>query len=266
MPHEPLPDVDRKSKSSVVEVVTGDDVDVEDEVLDDVDELLVDEVDVEDVDVDELVLDDVDELVDEDVLDDVELDVDDVVVTDVLVDVDDDVLEDDVDVLLVVELDVDEVEVDDVEVDEVEVDDVEVDDVLVELDVLLLVDDELVLLVLDVVVVWFGLQRGSSGLANSGTAAASMQSTLNFVTQSTQSTMSPASTIAPPQLDGMPSNGAPYGQFAGKPMAEDAMSGLPPQTLSVPPHALQMVRTFFVSAFERRRFVFPVASVGHCVA
>ncbi len=100
----------------------------------------------------------------------------------VVVDVEvDDVVVLEVDVLVVELVDVDDVlvlVVLDVDVELVEVDDVVDDDVDVELVDDVLVDVELVLLVLVVVVVWFGLQTSGSGLMNSGTAAASMQSVL----------------------------------------------------------------------------------------
>src|SRR5512140_693177 len=39
------------------------------------------------------------------------------------------------------------------------------------------------------------------------------------------------------------------GQFAGKPICAGIKSSPPPQSLSAPPHALQMAATFFDSAF-----------------
>ena len=92
-----------------------------------------------------------------------------------------------------------------------------------------------------------------------------MQSVLNSVTQSTQFLRSFIVTTAPLQLDGVPSNGLPYGQVAGKPTAKTDSSPLPSHSLSAPPHALQIEPTFFVSALLSRRAVLPVASTGQVV-
>src|SRR5262249_368601 len=116
-----------------------------------------------------------------------------------------------------------------------------VDDVEVLVDVLV----EVVVLV-DVVVGAFGLQTAGNG-PNSGTAAASMQSVLNRVMQSTQSTRSCASTIAPPQLD--PSNGATFAHVVGNPMLAGVRSPVPSHEPSLPPQALQIASCSFVSAF-----------------
>jgi hypothetical protein len=255
LPHVPPPAVVRKSnfvgpEPSVDVVVLDVDVVVELEL--DVLELVDDEV---------LVLDDVEVLV----LEEVELDVDDVLVLlvddvlvlvldvdDVLVDVLEDVLDDVVTEVLV-----------DVE-DEVLVLVLDVDDVDVEVELVedVLVDVELVVLVVVVVVVAFGLHWAGSGLTNSGTATASIQSVLKVDTQSTQSTMSPASRIAPVQLDGGGPNVVTAGQVLEKPIGPAARSPLPSQSLSAPPHALQMLATFFASAFEMRRPVLPAGSPG----
>jgi hypothetical protein len=257
-PHVPVADVDWKSKSSVVGGVEV--------VVDDVVELLV-ELDVE---VELLVDDDVDVLldVDDEVLELVEVELLVVTEVDVLLEVDDDVLvllEVDDEVLLLVEVEL--LVVTDVDV-LLEVEllvDVD-DDVLVEEDVVddVLLEVELDVLEVVVVVVAFGLQRGSSG-PNSGTAAWSVQSVLNSVTQSTQFFKSSTVTMAPVQLDGVPSKGLPYGHVAGKPIAATATSPLPSHSLSPPPHALQMAVTFFVSALLRSSAVLPVASTGQVV-
>jgi hypothetical protein len=113
----------------------------------------------------------------------------------------------------------------------------------------------------DDVLVAPGLQLPGSGLTNSGTATASMQSVLKVVTQSTQSTMAPALAIGLPQLGD--AKGVTDGQLDTKPMAAGDTSPLPSQSLSAPPHALQMLATFLLSAFWMRRSVLPVASDGH---
>jgi hypothetical protein len=261
----PVAVVDRKSKpDGPAPIVVVVDVEVELVVLLDVDDVLL-------VDVLLVVLDDVDVLleldvdvllvVDDEVLVELVDDVEVLLVVELEVDVDDVLL---VDVLLVVELEVEVVDVllveDDVEL-EVEVLLVVDDEVELDVDDELLLDVELDVLVLVVVVVAFGLQRASSG-PNSGTAAWSMQSVLNSVTQSTQVTRSFAVTTAPLQLDGVPSKGLPYGQVAGNPIDATGTSPLPSQSLSGPPHALQMVVIFFVSALLRRSAVLPVASTG----
>jgi hypothetical protein len=147
-----------------------------------------------------------------------------------------------------------------VEVELVDVLDVEEDDVEVELVDEVLVDDVLEVLLVVVVVVAFGLHWIGSGFTNSGTATASMQSVLNVDTQSTQSTTSCVSTIAPVQLEG--SKVVTAGHVPEKPYAPGARSAVPPQSLSVPPHALQMLETFLVSALEMRRSVLPATSPG----
>jgi hypothetical protein len=76
-----------------------------------------------------------------------------------------------------------------------------------------------------------------------------MQSTLNSVTQSTQSTMSCTSTIAPLQLLGAPGIVTP-GHVAGNPMSDGDRSSAPPHARSSPPHVLQMLATFFASALS----------------
>jgi hypothetical protein len=164
-----------------------------------------------------------------------------------------------VDVLLLVGVG-DEVLVDGVVILLLLVDALVLEDVEVELEVdeEVLVDDVLVLVV---VVVAFGLQRGSTG-PSSGTAAWSMQSVANSVTQSTQVTRSLAVSTGPAQLAGSPSNGRPYGQEAGKPIEATGTSSVPSQSLSAPPHALQMVAIFFVSALPSASAVLPVASSG----
>jgi hypothetical protein len=246
-----------------VEVELVDDVLVE---LDELDDELLDEVEV-------LELDDVEEL--DELLVDVELEeldeLEDVLVEEVLlVEVDelDEVLVDEVLVEVVV---LSVVLVDDVllvevdEVDELLVDDVLVDEVLEELDELddeLLVEVELVddvLVVLDVVVA-FGLHCAGSGLTNCGTATAVMQSTLNSVTQSTQSTMSCASRMAPSHDDAP--GGVTSGQLATKPICAGVASPLPLQSLSAPPHALQMLEIFFVSALPMRSCALPSPGTG----
>jgi hypothetical protein len=279
-PQVPVPVVDWKSKPlgplPVVEVV---EVEVDVVVVLDVDVLELDVLVEELVDVDELVLDEVlddDGLVEVDVEVLVVLEVEvlvelevDVLVVDVLVLVDDEVLVDDVLVDVVVDVDVLEVDVlveldvellvvveEEVElelVDVLVVEEVDVDDVDVEvvLDVLVLVE----------VVVAFGLQTAGSGDTMPGTATASMQSVLNVVTQSTQSTMSCASRMAPPQLEA--SNVVAEGQLPTKPMSPGVMSAAPPQTLSAPPHALQMVETFFVSALAISSVALPSPGSGH---
>jgi hypothetical protein len=184
-----------------------------------------------------LVVCDVDVLVEElvEVLLDVELEV---LVLDVVV----------LDVLVLVVWDVDVLVEELVEV-EVEL----VDEVLVE--------EELDVLVVVVVVVWFGLHWMGSGLTNSGTATASIQSVLNTDTQSTQSTMFCALTMAPLQLDG--SKVVTAGQFATNPIAPGVRSSPPPQSLSAPPHALQMDDTFLASAFEMSVVALPSPGSGH---
>ena len=182
LPQTPVADVDRKSKpDGPAPVVVVLDVDVDVEVVLDVDDEVVANVDVLlEVDVDVLLDVDVDVLLEVEV--DVELLVD--ANVDVLLEVEVEVLLDvEVDVLLVLDVellvvtdvdvlvdeDVDEVLVDVDELVLVEVeDDVELE---VELEVVdeVLLDVELDVLVLDVVVVAFGLQRGSSD-PNSGTA------------------------------------------------------------------------------------------------
>jgi len=210
-------------------------------------ELVVELVDVLEL-LDEL---DVLELDDVDVLDVEEVDVlEEVLVDDVLEELDelDDVLL--VDVLLV---------------DVVVLSEVLVDYVLVELDELeleLLVEVELledVLVVLDVVVA-FGLHSAGSGLTNCGTASALMQSTLNSVTQSTQSTMSCASRMAPMHDDAP--GGVTSGQLVTKPTCAGVASPLPLQSLSAPPHALQMLEIFFVSALPMRSCALPSPGAG----
>jgi hypothetical protein len=67
--------------------------------------------------------------------------------------------------------------------------------------------------------------------------------------------------MAPPQLDA--SKVVTDGQLETKPTAAGAVSGLPPQSLSLPPHALQIVVTFFVSALEMRTGALPSPGVGH---
>lgn len=67
--------------------------------------------------------------------------------------------------------------------------------------------------------------------------------------------------MAPPQLEA--SNVVTDGQLETKPIDPTGVSALPPQSLSVPPHALQMVVTFFVSAFEMRRVALPSPGFGH---
>ena len=229
--------------------------------LDDVDEVDVLEVDEVDV-LDDVLVDDELEELDE---------LDDVLVDDELEELEelDEVL--DVDVLLVEVLVLSDVLVDDVllvevdEVDELLVDDVLVDDVLEELDELddvLLVEVELVedvLVVLDVVVA-FGLHSAGSGLTNCGTATAVMQSTLNSVTQSTQSTMSCASKMAPSHDDAP--GGVTSGQPGTKPICAGVASPVPLQSLSAPPHALQMLEIFFVSALPMRSCALPSPGTG----
>jgi hypothetical protein len=97
-----------------------------------------------------------------------------------------------------------------------------------------------------VVVVAPGLQLPGSGLMNSGTATASMQSVLKVVTQSTQSTIAPTLAIGLPQAGG--ANGVTAGQLDTKPIAAGDTSPLPSQSPSEPPHALQMAATFLLSA------------------
>jgi hypothetical protein len=261
-PHVPAPTVEMKSKpDGPVPVVLVVDVDVVGVVVLDVDVL-----ELELVEVDEEVEDDV---LDDEVLVEVEVEVLVVVVDDVLVLLDVELLVEDVlvlvvldvDVLVVLVVDVLVVVVDDVEVELVDVlveDDVEVEVVAVDE---VLVDVVLVVLVLVVVVVWFGLQTIGSGLTKPGTATASMQSVLKTVTQSTQSTTSWASRMAPPQLDA--SNVVTEGQFPTKPIWAGVTSGAPPQSLSLPPHALQMVEIFLVSALEMRSVAFPSPGSGH---
>jgi hypothetical protein len=226
-------------------------------VLDDVELEVVLDVELLDVEVvDVLVLvEEVDEL---DVLVDVEV----VELVDVeVLDVDDDVLEE-VDEVLDVELL--ELDVDDVLVLVEEVDEL---DVLIDVEVVELVDvdveDELVddeLLDVLVVVAWLGLHCAGSGLTNSGTATASMQSVLKVATQSTQATTSCASAIVAEQAVG--SNVVTAGQVLEKPIAAGVRSAVPPHTLSVPPQAAQMVAAFFVSAFQMRSIVLPAGSPG----
>jgi len=229
--------------------------------LDDVDEVDVLEVDEVDV-LDDVLVDDELEELDE---------LDDVLVDDELEELEelDEVL--DVDVLLVEVLVLSDVLVDDVllvevdEVDELLVDDVLVDDVLEELDELddvLLVEVELVedvLVVLDVVVV-FGSHSASSGLTNFVTSTAVMQTTLNSVTQSTQSTMSCASRMAPSHDDAP--GGVTSGQLATKPICAGVASPLPLQSLSAPPHALQMLEIFLVSALPMSSEALPSPGDG----
>ena len=143
------------------------------------------------------------------------------------------------------------------------------EDVELELDVdVELVVEELVDVLLDelvdvVVVVAFGLQTGFSGLANCGIAAASMQSVLNVDTQSTQSTRFCAVTIAPLQLPGGSANAVTSLQLPANPICETGMSSPPPHTLSAPPHALQIVETFFASAFWMAGTALPSPGSGH---
>jgi hypothetical protein len=171
-PHVPVAAVDRKSMpDGPLPSVVVLDVDVDVLLVLDVDELVDDEVDVEE-DVDEDVLVelevDVELLVDDDVDVLLVLEVDELVVTD-----DEVLVELEVDVLLLVDEDVlveDEVLLD---VDVLELVDVELlveDEVDVELVDEVLLDVELDVLDVVVVVVAFGLQRGSSA-PNSGTAA-----------------------------------------------------------------------------------------------
>lgn len=234
-----------------LEVLEVDDVDVLE--LDDVDVLEVDEVDV----LDDVLVDDELEELDE---------LDDVLVDDELEELEelDEVL--DVDVLLVEVLVLSDVLVDDVLlVEVVELSDVLVDDVLVELDELeveLLLEVELVedvLVVLDVVVA-FGLHSAGSGLTNCGTATAVMQSTLNSVTQSTQSTMSCASKMAPSHDDAP--GGVTSGQPGTKPICAGVASPVPLQSLSAPPHALQMLEIFLVSALPMSSDALPSPGDG----
>jgi hypothetical protein len=257
-PQFPLPAVVVKSNfvgpAPIVDVVVLDVevvVELDDEVLElDDDELL-------DVDVLEV------ELVEVDVLEELEVEVDVVLDVDVLL----------VDVEDVLVLVVDEVLVEDVELDDVlDVEDVDVEVELVDVEVVELVELELVdvldvevelvddVLVVDVVVVAFGLHCVGSGFTNSGTATASMQSVLKVDTQSTQSTTSCVSTIAPVQLDG--SKVVTAGHVPEKPYEPGVRSAAPPQSLSVPPHALQMLEIFFVSALEMRSIVLPAGSPG----
>src|SRR6266404_6020445 len=74
-----------------------------------------------------------------------------------------------------------------------------------------------------------------------------MQSTLNSLTQSTQSTSFERSVTAPPH--DAPPGTVTFGQLLGNPMVVGVKSSLVPQTRSEPPHALQMPTRIFESAF-----------------
>src|SRR6185369_8128399 len=87
------------------------------------------------------------------------------------------------------------------------------------------------------------LGYGFSPRAPSG----SRQSALNSVTQSTQSTMSCAVLIESPH--DAPPGIVTFGQLLANPICAGVRSSPPPQSLSAPPHALQIAARFFDSAF-----------------
>src|ERR1041385_5981278 len=75
-----------------------------------------------------------------------------------------------------------------------------------------------------------------------------MQSALNSVTQSTQSTMSWSELTAWPHAGSLP-GGSTFGQVAANPIWATVKSSGPPHVLSAPPHAAQILATFLASAF-----------------
>jgi hypothetical protein len=101
--------------------------------------------------------------------------------------------------------------------------------------------------VVDVVVVGPATLHSGGYGANSGTAARSVQSALNSVTQSTHVTTSCSVTMGPAHA-GPPSGTTTFGHVELKPIWAGVRSSPPPQALSGPPHALQMFFTFVCSA------------------
>ena len=178
--------------------------------------------------------------------------------------------------VLIVVLVVDDVVVLDVElVVGTDVDVLVLDDVLVELlagtielVVLELVLDDVVLLdVVDgppvvVVVDDVGLHAAGSGPTIPGTDAAPAPSASKSATQSTQSTIDAASTIAPPQLDAG-KNGFTAGQLDVKPTSDGVVSPAPLHWPSAPPQARQITARFFASAFAICVAALPSPGLGH---
>jgi hypothetical protein len=87
---------------------------------------------------------------------------------------------------------------------------------------------------------------GYSG-SKPGTASRTSQSTLNSVTQSTHATSCVRLLTGPPHAE--PPGTVTLGQLDGKPIDAGLKSPTPLQSLSSPPHALQMLAIFLSSAF-----------------
>src|SRR5262249_23618064 len=95
----------------------------------------------------------------------------------------------------------------------------------------------------------------------SGTAARSAQSTPYSVTQPTHAASAPRSPTVVPQ-SAPPNGSVTASQLGAKPMAATVTSSPPPQCLSVPPHAAQIVASRLAAALASRAVILPSPMLG----